>query len=115
MYVMGTAPNLGFDYSAAWDAAKQAAKDFVKGLPGAVQNEAEKQVAAQAQPIIQAQAAAKTQRVIDKGHRAMMLVGGATLGALIAGGTWQRRVVGGTLVGAAAVAAGWQIGWLEDK
>ena len=107
--------DLGIDWSAAWDTAVGAAKGIAKNLPGAVVTAAEGTVTDQLTPIAQRAAEAKTQSVIKKGNVAMMMVGGGVLGALVAGGSWQRRAVGGTIIGVAATVVGWQIGWLADK
>jgi hypothetical protein len=107
--------DLGIDWSAAWDTAVSTTEDIAKSLPGALKTAAEKTVSSKVTPIAQQMIEAKTQSVIKAGNVAMFLVGGAVLGALVAGGSWQRRAVGGTIIGVAATAVGWQIGWLADK
>ena len=107
--------DLGIDWSAAWDTAVSTAEDIVTSTPGAVVKAAEQNVTNKLTPIAQRALEAKTQSVISAGNVAMFLVGGSVLGALVAGGTWQRRAVGGAIVGIAATAVGWQIGWLATK
>lgn len=107
--------DLGIDWSAAWNTAVKTTTDIVKSLPGAVQSAAEKTVVDKLTPIAQQAVNAKAQSVLNKGNVAMFAIGGGALGAIIAGGTWQRRTIGGIVIGAAATAVGWQIGWLADK
>jgi hypothetical protein len=113
MYTMSG--RLGFDYGDLWSTVKNTTVDIVKALPGATQAAVEKTVTEKVTPLAQKAVQAKTENVLKKGNVAMMLLGGAALGALVAGGGWQRRTVGGLVVGAAATAVGWKIGWLEDR
>jgi hypothetical protein len=111
----GSLGDLGVDWSAAWNTAVSTTEDIVKSLPGAVTAAAEQTVANKVTPIAQQMVAAKTQSVISKGNVAMYMVGGGALGALVAGGDWRRRTIGGIVIAAAATAVAWQIGWLADK
>jgi F0F1-type ATP synthase assembly protein I len=112
---MITMQGLGLDYGSIWSTTKSVGTDILKSLPGAVTASVEKTVTEKVTPIAQQMVEAKTQSVIKKGNVALFLVGGVTLGALLAGGSWQRRAVGGAILGATATAVGWQIGWLTDK
>jgi uncharacterized protein (DUF697 family) len=117
--MQGTDYGTGFfggpDYGQIWNTAVGVGTDIVKALPGAVQAAAAKTVTDKLTPIAQQAVQNKTQSVIKKGNVAMFMVGGGVLGALIAGGSWQRRTFGGVVIAAAATAVGWQIGWLADK
>jgi hypothetical protein len=114
-YGTGYFDGLGTDYGQIWDTAVGVGTDIVKALPGAVQSAAAKTVTDKLTPIAQRAVDAKAQNVIKKGNVAMFMVGGGVLGALVAGGSWQRRAFGGVAIAAAATAVGWQIGWLADK
>ena len=114
-YGTGYFGDLGVDWSAAWDTVVNTAEDIVKSTPGAVVNAATQNATNKLMPIAQKAVDAKAQSVISKGNVAMFMLGGGVLGALVAGGSWQRRTVGGVIIAAAATAAGWQIGWLADK
>jgi hypothetical protein len=114
-YGTGYFGGLGTDYGQIWDTAVGVGTDIVQALPGAVQSAAVKTVTDKLTPIAQKAVEAKTQTVIKKGNVAMFMVGGGVLGALIAGGSWQRRAFGGAILAAASTAVGWQIGWLADK
>jgi hypothetical protein len=111
--------DLGIDYGALWQSAKAAGASLIKELPGAVESTVTKAISQKAQsvaaPIIQQIAQEKAQRVITKGNVILFTLGGAALGALIAGGGWKRRTVGGVLIGAAGAYAGTKIGLLTDS
>ncbi len=103
------------DLKTVYQTAKTVGADIIKTVPGAVTSAVTKTVVEKTTPIAQQYVEAKTQRVIKKGNVALFLVGGGTAGALLAGGSWQRRAVGGTILGIAGLLVGWKIGWLEDK
>jgi hypothetical protein len=107
--------DFGLDYSQILQTGKQVGLDILKSIPGAAGSAVEKVIVEKTTPVAQGIVQAKTQRVIKKGNVALFLVGGATLGALVAGGDWRRRSVGGIIVGTAATLVGWKIGWLEDQ
>jgi hypothetical protein len=107
--------DLGVDWTAAWNTAVDTATSIVKTTPKAVVDAATQNAASKLIPIAQKAIDDKAQSVIKKGNVAMFMLGGGALGAIVAGGSWQRRTVGGLIIAAAATAAGWQIGWLADK
>jgi len=102
---------LGFDYGALWSSVKQAGADLItKELPAAAQTAVEKQVSKVATPIVQQQAQKTAATAYSKGSVAAFAAGGALLGAVIAGGTWKRRAVGGVVLGAAGAFVGFKFG-----
>jgi hypothetical protein len=111
-----SANGLGIDFSALWKSAKEAGTELItKTLPEA----AEKAVSAQAQkvaaPVIQQMAQEKATRVLSKGKVALMASAGVLLGALLAGGDWKRRALGGVVIGGLSTVAGIKIGLLSDS
>jgi hypothetical protein len=108
--------NLGIDYGALWTAAKQGAVDLVtKDLPAAAQKAVVAKAQSVAQPVVQQVVQAKAERAVSKGNVALFALGGVAIGALIAGGSWKRRAVGGGVVGALGALAGFKIGLLTDS
>src|SRR5512143_1840941 len=98
----------GFSWSKVWDAAKGTTIDIVKSIPGAATGAVQKTIVEKVTPLAQQVATAKTERVLNKGNVALMLVGGGALGALLAGGSWQRRAIGAATLATAGFAVGWQ-------
>jgi len=114
-YGTGFFGNLGTDWTSVANTIVDTATDIVKSTPGALVTAATQNATNKLMPIAQRAVDAKAQSVIKKGNVAMFMVGGGVLGALVAGGSWQRRTVGGLIIAAASTAVGWQIGWLADK
>lgn len=110
---------LGLDLTSIWQQAKAAGKDFITQLPGEIKKtvvkSATEKVSQVATPIATKVAQEKTQRVISKGNVAAFALGGLALGALVAGGSWQRRAVGGIAVGTVSTLVGFQMGMLYDQ
>jgi|WetSurMetagenome_2_1015567.scaffolds.fasta_scaffold962857_1 hypothetical protein len=94
--------NLGFDYGSLWSSIQTAGKDLItKELPSAVQTAVTKQASAVVAPIVQEQAKQTAQKAYSTGNVVGFAAAGILLGAVIAGGGWQRRAVGATVLGAA--------------
>lgn len=105
----------GISPQAIWSTAKQAAKDLVlKDLPTAAAKTIQEKVAATAQPVVESVAKAKAARVASKGNIALTAGIGGLAGLLIAGGSWQRRVVGLAVGGILGGLAGLKIGLVSD-
>jgi len=103
------------DYGALWSNIKTGASDLVtKDLPNAVQQALAKKTQALIAPVVRQAAQAKAERAISKGNVALFTAGGVLVGALIAGGSWKRRAVGGGVVGVLGAFAGFRIGLLTD-
>jgi hypothetical protein len=106
---------LGIDYGALWTSVKEASKELVtKTLPAAAEKAVSDQAQKVAAPVIQKMAEEKAQRVVSKGKVALMATAGVLLGALVAGGKWQRRALGGVVIGSLSTIAGIKIGILTD-
>ena len=105
----------GIDPGAIWDTTKQNAKDLVfKDLPGAAVKVVKEKAAAAASPIVESVAQKKAERVISKGNIALTASIGLAAGALVAGGSWQRRAIGGAVGGILGGLAGLKIGLVGD-
>lgn len=111
-----TGNGLGIDYGALWSDVKTGAKDLVlKDLPKAIQTTVENKATAVVQPTVQRQVEAKAARVVSKGNIALTASIGALAGLLIAGGTWKRRTVGGSVGAILGGLAGLKIGLVGDS
>jgi len=109
------AGELGLDYNALWNAAKKAGTELVtKDLPTAVEKTVTSKAVAVATPVVQKAAAQKTKAAYSAGNVALFTAGGLLIGALIAGGGWQRRAVGGVVVGGLGALASFKIGLLKS-
>jgi hypothetical protein len=110
-----TDTGLGIDYGKLWSDVKTAAG----GLPGELYQQVKKTVEGKVTqavtPTVQAQVEAKAQRVMSKGNIALMAAIGATAGLLIAGGSWQRRTVGGSVGAILGGLAGLKVGLVGDS
>jgi len=105
----------GINPGAIWDTVKTNAKELVlKDLPGAVSTTVKEKVAATAAPVVQSVAEKKAERVVSKGNVALTAGIGAVAGLLVAGGSWQRRVVGAGVGGILGGLAGLKIGLVSD-
>lgn len=113
----GSFGNIGaIDYGALWSNVKTGAADLVtKDLPNAIQKTVEDKAVAVAQPTVQKQVEAKAQRVISKGNIALTAGIGLLAGVLVAGGSWERRAVGGVVGGILGGLAGLKIGLVGDS
>jgi hypothetical protein len=67
------------------------------------------------QPTVQKQAEAKAARVVSKGNIALTAGIGFAAGLLVAGGSWERRAVGGAVGGILGGLAGLKIGLVGDS
>ena len=114
-YGTGYFDGLGTDWTSVANTVWDTAKDIVTSTPNALVNAATQNATNKLLPIAQQAVDAKAQTVIKKGNVAMFMLGGGALGALVAGGDWRRRTIGGIIIASAATAVGWQIGWLADK
>jgi hypothetical protein len=104
------------DYGALWSDIKTGASDLVtKDLPKAIQKTIENKAVATVQPTVQKQVEAKASRVVSKGNIALTASIGLLAGLLVAGGSWQRRAVGGTVGGILGGLAGLKIGLVGDS
>lgn len=105
--VLGT---LDLDYNALWEQAKTAGTALVtKDLPAAVEQAVVQRAQAVATPIVQR----KAQSAVSKGNVTLFAAGGVVLGALIAGGGWQRRAIGGAAVGGLSAFLSFKLGLAE--
>ena len=115
--------NLGIDWGALYQSAKTGGMDLLtKDLPAA----AERAVVAKTQsiitPVATQLAVEKANKAVNKGKVALITgIGGGVgllMGALIAGGSWKRRAVGGVVAGSVLAGAGalasFKIGLLTD-
>jgi hypothetical protein len=105
------AGNLGIDWDALYQTGKDAAESLVtKDLPSAVTKTITQKATTVATPFVTQAAQNKASNVAAKGQVAMWTgIGGGIgllLGALIAGGSWQRRAVGGGVAGLVGAAGG---------
>jgi hypothetical protein len=111
--------NLGIDVSSIWKDIKTAGGQLVSQLPSEVQRTVTRSVTDKVQqvvtPVAQKLAQEKAERAIGKGNVAMYALGGAVLGALVAGGSWPRRAVGGLAIGAAGTLVAFKMGLLYDQ
>ena len=111
--------NLGLDFSALYQQAKQAGTELYQELPKQLKatatNAITDKVGQVATPVAQQIAQEKTARVVSKGNVALYSAGGVALGALVAGGRWPRRAIGGLAVGLASALVAFQMGLLYDK
>jgi len=103
--------NLGIDWNALYQTGKDAAESLVeKDLPAAVTKTVTQKATAIATPLVTQAAQNKASNVATKGQVALWTsIGGGIgilLGALIAGGSWQRRAVGGGIAGLVGAAGG---------
>lgn len=98
-----------------WESVKTGGKELVlKDLPAAAGKAVQEKVAATAAPVVQSVAEKKAERVISTGNIALMSAIGGAAGVLIAGGTWQRRAVGGGLGAILGGLAGLKVGLVGD-
>lgn len=105
----------GINAREIWDTTKQNAKDLVlKDLPGAVVKTVKEKAAATTAPIVESVAQKKAERVVSKGNIALTAGIGLAAGALVAGGGWQRRAIGGAVGGILGGLAGLKIGLVSD-
>lgn len=105
----------GINPEAIWGTVKQGAVDLVmKDLPGAVATTVKEKVAATAAPVVQSVAEKKAARVVSKGNIALTATIGGVAGGLVAGGSWQRRVVGASVGAILGGLAGLKIGLVSD-
>lgn len=105
----------GINPGAIWEDIKTNAKDLVlKDLPGAVIKTTQEKVAKTAEPVVQAVAQKKAERVVSKGNLALTASIGAVAGLLVAGGSWQRRAIGAGVGGILGGLAGLKIGLVSD-
>ncbi len=111
--------NLGFSVSDVWKDIKTASGQFVSQLPGDIKRVITSNVTDKVQqvatPIAQKLAQEKTERALSKGNVAMYALGGVALGALVAGGRWPRRTVGGLVIGTASTLIAFKMGLLYDR
>jgi hypothetical protein len=111
--------SLGLSISDVWKDIKTASGQFVAQLPGDVKRVVERNVTDKVQqvvtPVAQKLAEEKAQRIVSKGNVAMYALGGLVLGALVAGGSWKRRSIGGLAVGTAGTLVAFKMGLLYDK
>jgi hypothetical protein len=104
------------DYGALWSNIKTGTADLVtKDLPSAIQKTIENKAVATVQPTVQAQVEAKAARVMSAGNIALTSGIGLLAGLLVAGGSWQRRTVGGVVGGILGGLAGLKIGLVGDS
>jgi hypothetical protein len=107
--------DLGIDYSALWSNIKKSAADYIKkDLPGAIIKTTEDKAVAALQPTVQEVAEKKAGVVVSKGNVALTAGIGLTAGFLIAGGSLERRIVGGVIGGILGALAGFKIGLVSD-
>lgn len=103
--------DLGFDVGSLWSSISTAGKDLIsKEIPAAVQAAVTKQASAVATPLAQQAAQQKAQQAYSKGSVALFAVGGLALGAILAGGGWQRRAIGGAVLGSVGAFVGFKFG-----
>ena len=116
--------NLGFDWEAAGKSLVSAGGDLLtKELPDALTKTVQTKAQAVATPYVQQLVQNKASAAVSKGNVALWAgVGGGAgllIGALLAGGSWQRRATGGGVLGAvlagAGAFAGLKIGLLRDS
>jgi hypothetical protein len=104
----------GIDYGKLWSDVKAGAGalpgELYQKVVGTVQDKA----VAMVTPTVQKQTEAKAARVVSKGNIALMAGIGALAGLLIAGGTWQRRTVGGGVGAILGGLAGLKVGLVGD-
>lgn len=101
----------GIDYGALWSDIKTGAMDLItKDLPKTVQATIENKVVSVVQPTVQKQVEAKAAKVVSTGNVVLTSSIGLVAGLLIAGGSWQRRSVGGVVGGILGGLAGLKIG-----
>jgi hypothetical protein len=113
----------GVDYGALWDRAKAAGQELYKELPGQVVNAVTKKatdtVTEKASnvvsPVVQQVAQQKASAVVSAGSVATFALVGAALGGFIAGGSWQRRIIGAVAVGTLGTVAGFKLGWARTS
>jgi len=104
------------DYTSLWSDITSGAKKLITDdLPSAIKNTIENKAVAIVQPTVQKQVEAKAARVVSKGNIALTAGIGMLAGLLIAGGSWQRRAVGGTVGGILGGLAGLKIGLVGDS
>jgi hypothetical protein len=111
--------NLGLDVGSIWRDIKTASGQLISQLPSDIKrvvvNDVTDKVQQVAAPVVSKIAQEKTARVVSKGNVVMYALGGVALGALVSGGGWQRRSIGGLVVGAAGTLVAFQMGLLYDK
>lgn len=111
--------HLGLSVDDVWKDIKTASKQFAAQLPGDVKRVIERNATDKVEqvvlPVAKTITQEKTQRVVSKGNVALYALGGLALGALIAGGGWSRRAVGGLAVGGAGTIVAFKMGLLYDK
>jgi len=105
----------GVDFNALWSSVKKAGTELItKDLPNAVEKTVVNKAATVATPVVQQVAMQKTKAAVSAGNVALFTAGGVLLGALIAGGSWQRRSIGGVVIGGLGAFAGFRIGLLKQ-
>jgi hypothetical protein len=103
------------DYGKLWSDIKTSASDLPGDLYKKAVSTVEQKVTTAVAPTVQKQAEAKAQRVISTGNIALMAGIGAAAGLLIAGGTWQRRTIGGGVGAILGGLAGLKVGLVGDS
>ena len=106
---------LGIDYGKLYQDTKKAAGELITALPKQAWETIQAKTVEAVTPTVQAQVEAKAHRVISKGNIALMAGIGATAGLLIAGGSWQRRTVGGGVGAILGGLAGLKVGLVGDS
>lgn len=113
--VLDTIKAQGIDPAKIWSSVATSAKDLVTSdLPKAVVQTVQSKAASVAEPVVQSAAQAKAKRVISKGNIAATAGIGLLAGALISGGSWKRRAVGGAVGAILGGLAGLKIGLVSD-
>jgi hypothetical protein len=105
----------GIDYGKLWSDVEAG----ITSLPGELYKKGvdvvQGKVVAAVTPTVQAQIEAKAQRVVSKGNIALTAGIGALAGLLVAGGSWQRRTIGGSVGAILGGLAGLKIGLVGDS
>jgi hypothetical protein len=111
---LGDGLGAGIDFSKLgtdiWQSVKELPGDLWKQATQTVEEKAVEAVS----PTVQAQVEAKASRVASKGNIALTASIGALAGLLVAGGSWQRRAIGGSVGAILGGLAGLKIGLVSD-
>jgi hypothetical protein len=116
--------NLGIDLGNLVKSAESAGESLVtQDLPNALTKTVTSKVQSVATPVVQQLVQQKASNVVSQGQMALWAgtAGGAgvLIGALMAGGSWKRRAVGGGILGAILAGAGafasFKIGMLKSS
>lgn len=103
------------DYGDLWSDIKKGAKTYItEDLPKAFVKTTEARATSVLQPTVQKAVEVKAGRVVSKGNIALTAGIGIVAGVLVAGGSWERRIVGGALCGILGGLAGLKIGLASD-